>query len=101
MISIINVGGTYLRCHHPLPFGDQGALGAQAFSVTTLPLVAPQPRDQTVVPAAGAFRPPLPALRLVVLVLRPAALALAAKHDNSDPSSSLLAPPRGFTMRSP
>lgn len=77
-----------MRCHHSLPLGDQGALGTQTLPVTTLPLVAPQPRDQAVVPAAGAFRSPLFTLRVRVVrvVLRPAP-AFAAKHSALDPSS--------------
>jgi len=71
----------YLRGHHSLPFGDQGTFRAQAFAVTTLPLVTPQPRDEAVIPATGALRSPLfPVRSLAVLVVLRPAPALAAKH---------------------
>lgn len=70
---------THLRGHHSLSFGDESALRAQAFSVTTLSLVTPQPRDQTMIPAAGTFRSSLLALRLATFVLQ-SVLAFATKH---------------------
>ncbi len=45
----------HLRRHHPLPLGDQVALAAGAVAEAAVPLVALQPGDDAVVPAAGAL----------------------------------------------
>lgn len=54
--------------------------------------MAPQPRDETVISATGAFRSPLFAVRsLVVLVVFRPVLAPAAKHgDMESPRDSNL-----------
>lgn len=73
----------YLGGHHSLSFGDQRTFGAQALSITTFPLVTPQPRDETMISATGALRSSLFTVRsLVVLVVLRPVLAPAAKHDD-------------------
>ena len=46
----------HLRRHDPLPLGDEVALAAGAVPEAAVPLVALQPRDQTVVAAPRALR---------------------------------------------
>jgi hypothetical protein len=49
---------TNLRRHYTLSLSDKVALGTDAILETTLPLVALQPANHTVIPATGAFGAP-------------------------------------------
>jgi len=49
---------TNLGRHYTLPLRNKVALGTDAILETTLPLVALQPANHTVIPAAGTFGAP-------------------------------------------
>ena len=72
----------YLCSHHSLPFGDQGTFRTQTLSVTTFPLVTPQPRDEAMIPATGTLRSPLFSdLRsLIVFIVLRSAPTLTTEH---------------------
>ena len=61
---------THLSRHDPLALCDEVALAAGAVPEPAVPLVALQPRDQPVVPAARALGPPTTAAAAALLLCK-------------------------------
>ena len=61
---------SHLCRHDPLALGDEVALAAGAVPEAAVTLVALQPRDQPVVPAASALGPPTIATAATLLLCK-------------------------------